>query len=204
MTLHGVSRGASILWLHCVYTHLRHQHSRGGTRMGTLSCVFHCLGAEMIRLPFTHNLPLWRVWEMGGGCRYSMSVKYLPRCDHDNHDNDADRHLPCHLNHCASLSLMLWLLARLSIMCFVVHLISLWLFSSLKKRKQSLRGVNLFVQDSVQNLTAEPMMVSASQSFWRLSFCGTQIGGTGDNIQNAREESGEGSAASPRHGMINA
>lgn len=133
-----------------------------------------------------------------------MSIKYLPRCDHDDHDNDADSHLHCHLNHCAPLSPMPWLLARHSIMCFVVHLISLYLFSSLKKRKQSLRAVNLFVRDSTQNLTAEPPMVSASQSFWRLSFCGTLRGGTGDNIQNTHEESGEGSAASPRHGMIKA
>lgn len=73
-----------------------------------------------------------------------------------------------------------------------------------EEETESQRGVNLFVQDSTQNLTAEPPMVSASQSFWRLSFCGTLRGGTGDNIQNTHEESEEGSASSPRHGVINA
>ena len=153
--------------------------------MGNLSCSFHCLSAEMtpITLPIVCQLklipsrPLQGVWEMWGTHGYSMRIKYLPQCDHDD-----SNHLYCHPNHCASPSPTLWLHARHS----ALHSAQLSLFhchslhhkdeeteAQRAETVQSHRVSKGSGQDPARSMTAVPPVVPASHSSRQPSFCST-------------------------------
>lgn len=151
-----------------VSTHSSAMHVVGGERMG-ICLVLFIVSVQKWCTPFLPTIyqldlcpwhPLQGFQEVHGAHGYSVSIKHLPQCD-----NDDGCHLCCHLNHCAAPSPTLWLLAWNSSMrfapCISFHCHS---FSSLKRREQRLRGVNLFThshtvsqgdsQDPTPKLTA--------------------------------------------------